>query len=407
MKTMLICLLILIVAAEAQEVITSSPSTPAIPATTQQIQAEPVGVIQPLGGTSGVPQGPHGLQWGALNLEPSLTYRFLYGTGIQSSPGQSQTTAIHEVAPGLALALGSHWTLNYMPKWTFYSNHLFHDTFDQAVSLAGAAAYEDWLFGLSQTYAHTDQPLIETGRQTSLETYSTGLNASYRFSRAMLLELGASQNFTFADKFTNTRDWSTMDWLTYQFWPRFDVGLGVGAGYDDVSVGNNSIFEQYQGRIDWRATDKVSFQIHGGVEDRQFQGSGAGNLINPIFGGSIQYQPVETTTLSLSAGRAVSTSLFTNLVESTDFTGSVNQRLFKRLDLTLSGGYHIARYVASAATVPAGRQDDYYSFNARLGTGFLKRGTIATFYQFSRNASNNSLFTYSSSQVGIEIGYRY
>jgi hypothetical protein len=409
MKTTLLCLLVLICVAQAQEVIAPPPENTVTPPALQQVQTDRVGVIQPAGAAPGAPQRTQPLQWGPVSIEPSLLYRFLYGTGIQSSPGQSQSTAIHEVAPELALGLGSHWVLDYTPTWTFYSNHQFRDTLDHAVRLAGGTTHGDWVLGLSQGYARTDQPLIETGQQTSLETYSTAVNASYHFSRAMLLELGASQNLTFADKFTNTREWSTSDWLTYQFWPRFDAGIGAGVGYDDVSVGNNSVFEQFQGRINWRAADKISFQIHGGVEERQFQGSGSGgDLINPIFGGSLQYQPFETTTLSLSADHGVSTSLFTNQVaESTDFSGNLNQRLLKRLNLSLGGGYHIVRYVASANGVSAGRNDDYYSFNVRLSSAFLKRGTVAAFYQFSDNSSNRAGFGYSSSQVGIEVGYRY
>jgi hypothetical protein len=199
-----------------------------------------------------------------------------------------------------------------------------------------------------------------------------------------------------------------MDWLNYQLWPRFDIGIGVGGGYVAVSQGTDMTYEQYQGRVNWRATDKISFQVHGGLEDRQFLDAGTGDLINPIYGVTVQYQPFEVTTLSLSANHTVSTSPFQNQVtENTDLTGSLNQRLLKRLYLSLGGGYHAVTYVASANGVSVGRQDKYCSFNARLSTTFLKRGTIAATYQFSNNSSSLAGYGYSSNQFGFEVGFRY
>jgi hypothetical protein len=157
-----------------------------------------------------------------------------------------------------------------------------------------------------------------------------------------------------------------------------------------------------------RATDKISFQLRGGVEDRQFHGSTKGDLINPLFGAAIQYQPFETTRLSLNADRTVAPSYFQNQVtETTAFTGNLTQRLLGRFYLSLGGGYQTVRYVASASGVAAGRNDDNYLFNARLSSSFLKRGTIAALYQYNNNSSSSPGLGFSSSQFGIEVGYRF
>jgi uncharacterized protein (PEP-CTERM system associated) len=94
------------------------------------------------------------------------------------------------------------------------------------------------------------------------------------------------------------------------------------------------------------------------------------------------------------------------LTESTDFTGQLHQRLFQKLYLDLSGGYHMVTYVA-ANSVATGREDDYYTFSARLSCPFLKRGNVAVFYQYSDVSSTESGFTYTTSQVGFEVGYRF
>ena len=52
----------------------------------------------------------------------------------------------------------------------------------------------------------------------------------------MSLDLALNQNFVSADQFSSYNEWSTMDWLNYQFWPRLNAALGAGGGYDNESV---------------------------------------------------------------------------------------------------------------------------------------------------------------------------
>jgi hypothetical protein len=343
-----------------------------------------------------------------LDLHPHLFYRLLYGTGIQSATNSPQSTLTQDVSPGLLVGFGKNWTLDYTPTWTFYSNNQFHDTLDHAVALNGGLTHGDWVLGFSQTYNRSDTPLIVTGGQTEQQTFVTTFTGSYRFNTVMSMDLSANQNFTYSDKLTNTREWSTLDWLNYQFWPRLDGSLGVGGGYDNVSAGVDSAFEQYQARVNWRATDVTSFQIHGGLEDRQFLDSTTGDLVNPIFGAEVKYKPFEVTALVVDADRTVSTSPFLDqIIEGTDVTASLNQRLLKKLYLSAGGGYHWDTYVSTSSTVNTGRHDRYYSINASLTCVFLKHGTMAATYQHSEDSSTQSGFGYSSNQYGFQLGFQY
>jgi len=353
------------------------------------------------------------LELGPINLRPHLLYRLSYGDGIPSRPGTQTKTVINELAPGILLELGDRWHLDYTPTLRLYSSSVFRDTTDQSVIFAGGTKYQDWSLGLSQSYLSSSQPLIETASQTDQETFSTALNAAYSMSSKLSLELGLSQNFRFLGESTSTnllgssRDWSTMDWLNYQFWPRFGAAIGVGFGYVGVDVGPNMTYEQLQGRINWQAGDKLSVSLNGGFEDRQFLDAGAPNVINPLYGLLIQYALFEATTISVNGNRAVSASYFQNqITETTDINGSIRQRLFKKLYFDLSGGYRLTSYRASATGLAINREDNYSYFNVRLTCPFLKRGTAAIFYQASDNASSASGFTSSSEQVGLELGYR-
>ena len=404
----------------AQDVISSPPQAPAVPPAVQEQQNNsPMQVFAP---PAAGPSSP--LQLGPVILHPHLDYQVSYGNGIQSSPGQQQKSVIQQVAPGILFNLGDHWILDYAPTLLFYSSSSLRDTVNQSVQLGWGSAYGDWFFSGSQSYASSANPNVATAAQTDQEVYSTVLNASYQFNDKMSLDMGFNQNFNYVGNGTVTtnylqsladsKSWSTMDWLNYEFWPRLNAGLGIGGGYAIQSGSPDAINEQFQARVNWRATDKISFQLSGGGQDQQYSSGGAGDLLTPILSAAIQYQPFEQTKFSVNASRAVNPASFQNqTTENTSIMGDFNQRLLGRLHLDLSGGYTTIKYLASSSGLSTSRNDDIYSFNARLSCPVLKRGTIAVFYSYSDNSSSQSGFTsgsgfgYKSTQVGLEIGYRY
>jgi hypothetical protein len=355
------------------------------------------------------------LRWGPLTLQSHLLYSLSYGNGLQASPGQQSSSFINEFDPGILFQWGSHWTLDYTPILRFYSSRAFHDTFDNAVSFAGSTAYEDWNFGFSQSYASSSEPLIETAAQTDQQNFSTGLNAAYQMGSQTSLQLGASQNFRFLDSATpgqqgDTRSWATMDWLNYQFWSRLGAAIGVGFGYDNVPGSTDMTSEQFQGRITWTVVNKFSFVLSGGAEDRQFLAPGTPNLISPIFSLSAQYSLFEVTTLSLSASSSVSPSFYQDQVsESTSISAGLHQRLLGKLSLDLSGGYGTSTYHASSTAPVAANVSNYgtTSFSVRLSLPVLKRGSAAVFYSANYNSSGGANYNYTTTQVGLELSYRY
>ena len=404
----------------AQDVLWSPPQTPATPVAVQEEQnSNPMQVFAPSASAPPLP-----LQMGPVNLHPHVDYQFSYGNGLQSSAGHSENSIVQRVSPGLLFNVGDHWTLDYTPSFVFYSSSAFRNTVDQSVHLGWGTAYGDWFFSGSQSCSLTSDPNIETAAQTDQETYSTALNASYQFNDKMSVDMGLGQTFyyvgngststNYLQNLSNSKMWSTMDWFSYQFWPRFNAGLGIGGGYTIQQNSPDSVNEQYQARMNWRATDKISFQLSGGLQTQQYLSGGASDLVTPIFSGTIQYQPFDQTRLTVTGSRTVSPASFQNqTTEGTSIVGALNQRLLGMLYLDLSGGYSTSKYLASATGIVTSRNDDVYSFNARLSCPVLKRGSVSAFYAYSENTSNQSGFTsgsgfgYSSSQVGFEISYRY
>ncbi len=391
------------------------PVNTAPPAAQEEAASNPMNVFVPSGVNNGNASEP--FQYGPVTLHPHVSYSFGYGTGIAAGKNNGQDTIIQQLSPGLTVDLGRQWSLDYTPTMVFYSSRQLQDGVNHAASLNGGANYEDWQFSLMQSLSSSDSPTTETAAQTSQQNYTTALGANYVFNDKMSADFGVNQFFNLVENYQDSYNWSTMEWLSYAFAPRLNAGLGAGGGYtiteNNSSMGRNNpdiINEQFQARINWRATDKISFQVSAGFEDQQFLASGYSDSLNPIFSASVQYQPFKVTQISLAASRTVSSSDYYIIAQSTEITSvnlSLNQRVLVKYNLNLGVGYIKTDYTSTFGPVGDVRSDDTYSFNASFGRDFLKRGNWAITYQYLDNSSGAAGYGQRSNQIGFQIGYRY
>jgi hypothetical protein len=361
-------------------------------------------------------------QWGPVAVHPHVDYQFSYGTGIQATPGSPQQTVVQTFSPGVLFTLGKNWFLDYTPTLTYYSSSQLENNVGQNVTLNGRTFFEDWALGISQNYTETSAPLVETGAQTDSTSYLTALTASYRFNSSLSLDLAVNQSFTFYNQsavnnaggtgvqqlLQSTREWSTLDYINYQLYNRITIGLGAGVTYDNVSGGPNQISETVLARINYKATDKSTFSLHAGVQDQQYFGGGQPSLLSPVFGATISYNAAKFTTITLDAERSVAPAAFQSQITTTSsVTLGLSQRLFERFNLTASGAYTTSSYGTTVVGTAVNRNDDYYSLNTRMTWAFWQRATASVFYQYSIDMSSESVFSFTSSQEGFEIGYRF
>lgn len=423
----LLALFAMIRAEKAQQVIMSTTSSPApVPSALSDALDSDMDVFK---------QVPSILlfqpfQLGPVTAKPHVSYGLTYANGVQSSPGSPQSTTVQSLSPGVTLIIGTHWTLDYTPTLTFYSDKNLNDTVSHSVSLSGAATYQDWVFSLSQGFSASSDPNVQTGSQTDQQSYSTSFGASYSFNDKVSLASSVSQSISVvggdslsltnvSQDFTNlnggSRQWSISESLNYKFFPRLNAGISAGFGYVNVDSGSDQINESLSGDVNWRATDKTSFAINAGVSDSKSLGAGSGDIISPTFGASIQYQLFKPTQLSLTASRGITTSYFQNQdSESTSISIGLTQSLLKEYHLSLSGAYSTTDYIqfvptggASSSGTSTVRTDESYSLAASLSHSFLKRGTISVSYSYSENRSTATGFAYASDQLGVQIGYSY
>jgi hypothetical protein len=392
--------------AGAQQVVVQPPSVSVTPPAVLEAPPSEMQVFSSENPIASFPEEVQPLQLGPVTLRPHVFYQFLYGTGIQSAPGQQHDSIIQSFAPGMLLVLTPRWTLDYTPTFNFYSDKSFQNNVGQSVTLTGGASYETWTFGLSQNFTYSSSPQVQTGTQTGQSDYVTALTASCPLNSKMSVDLGLNQDFNFPSGFQTSKSWSTLDWLNYEFWPWLTSGVGAGLGY--VNASPNMVFEQLQGRVGWRATDKISFQVSGGAEFTQVTDDSSDPLANPIVAAAIQYQPFDQTKLTVGASRVVSPSYYENQIAVvTSVNADLQQRLLGKLFLNVGAGYNWNNYTSLSSGVADQSAADYYSINVQLSAAFLKRGTAAVFYNYSDNSTAQSGLSYASSQIGFNIGYRY
>ena len=347
-------------------------------------------------------------QWGFVTAHPHMSYRYLYGNGIQSTPGNQTKTSINAISLGVLLNVGSHWTLDYTPTQTYYSDRAFKDTFDQSVRLLGATTYENWSFQLAQSYSSTDTPLIETGQQTSEDDYSTNATAGYHFNERVQLDTNLSYVARYTTVYPDSKETTVGERLHYKFLPTVDTSVNLDYGSVNMSSGTDMNYTRPGAQVNWQATDKTSFNLQAGWEHRTFRDSGTDSLNSPTFAAGLHFQPTTTTSINLSTNRGVATAYFTDqITRNTAWQVDIQQRLLQHYYLSAGYSDQKSTYLSTDPTVVAGRDDKSHSFNVRLSTTFFERAEVAILYQDTHNDSNNSGFAFDSRQVGMELSYRY
>lgn len=392
---------------QAQGVLMSQPQVTTTPPAVVEAQNDEMDVFG--SGKSFLDElaGFNPFHWGPVLLRPYISYRVLYETGARSSTNRQANSIVQTVAPGMLFVLGDHWTLNYSPRWTFYSSDQFRDSITHHASLSFGTSYQNWVLDFSQSYSRSSSILAETGRQTDRENFETRLNASCQLNNKMSLDMSINQSFSLAEGFSNSRQWSTTEWLNYEFAARLNAGIGVGGGYVNQDNSPDQIFENLQARMNWRMTDKTAIEVHGGFDYRQFLGQ-TGGVPNPTFGVSIQNQAFKATQVSLSANKSISTSYFGNrFTDSTSINLNVSQRLFKDVFLGFGATYSMTDYDSSIGNHSAKRSDESYSINSHIRYVFWKRVSTTLSYQYGENLSNTSGFGYASSQISLDISIHY
>lgn len=348
------------------------------------------------------------LQWGPIGVHPRISYSIMYGNGIQRRPGEQTKSTIQTIAPGVLFNLGNRWTLDYTATQTIYSNRAFENKLRHAAQLSTGANYGRLGLQFHQSYASVSAPLVETGRQTGYERYTTDISGSYALGYRTRLNSGILFNVRSSDAGPETRTTTWNGGINYQVSSKLNAGWDFSMGEANVSAGVDTGFLRTHLVLGWRPTEKLSANVQVGAEKRQFRGSDVPDMNTPTYTTSVSYRPFSGTTVTVSGSRSVSASFFRDqVVQNTRWTAGLSQRLLTRYRLGVDYSIRNSEYRSSVVAVGGGRGDDTTALDLSLGTGIFARGNVSLTYTKRENESNRTGFTFTSQQYGLRFNYSF
>jgi hypothetical protein len=383
----------------AQPVIQYSPSAAVVP---RALRPAPSIIARPGPGT------PYA--YGPVAVFPRVSNRFVYVDGLQAEAGRPLNTYQNTLSPGVRVDIGDNWTVDYGANWTAYTNKAFRETLGHQVNVAGHYVLRSWSAQFSQGYSTSTDSLVETARLTDQESIQTSFSLRKRFHSRLYGESSVGQSLNYISNAPNSYSWTTQHALNFRVIPGVNVSASVGGGYVDMDPGANMAYLRALGRFTWVVTDKISVSAGAGENIQQTYSPGVSARYTPVFEFDGRYRPFAQTELYANATRQISPSVFRNqITDTTEWRVGGRQRLLGRFHVEGSYGERESGYQAANLRVldEAGRKDMTYFYQARISTGFWRRGSIAGIYQVTDNSSNRSGFGIASTQVGVEVGYRY
>lgn len=367
-----------------------------------------LGACSASAGTS--PSSAHGplVQYGDVEFRPHLSFSGSYNDGLLVRPGISRNSYIDAFSPGLLLRLGQRWSVDYTPTWTYYSNPAFRDTLGHAVNAAGGLAYREWALAFTQTYNYSSNPLLETGRQTDTEVATTELTAIHGMGPVLAVEGGFAQRLNFVSGLPDFHEWGLYGALQAKLSERTTVRGIVDGGYAAVYKSPDMVYVLPGGEIAWTPTSRLTLSGKVGLDYRVVLSRRWRWMENPVFAGSVRYEPFSTSKVEGKVERTIAPSMFDGQTSNaTRWSVSGEQRFLGHFWVSGGLNYDDIRYLTTGRSIGFERKDHTWSYNVAIRTTFRTRGGISVSYQDSDNDSNREGYAVKSSRIACDVSWKY
>lgn len=357
---------------------------------------------------------------GMPQIHPHLGLLYVYDSNFLILPEDEVDDFIFVTSPGLSLEIGrqdlenpdyNRFDASYTANIIRFLDHTENDTIDQDANTMIRYQFGKTTLGLQQNVSTITDSTIDIGTRTHREIYSTLLSAKHSISDKTYIDLSGAQfvtNFGTRDLSDNI-EWATQLMLNYKITPKVTLGVGPKIGWVDITDNPNQMYEDALARLFWEASAKLSFNVTGGVEFRQWQDGAVGDVSTGIFEIGANWDPFDGTRTSYRVYRRneVSASAFGENYIATGFGASLRQRLYRRIYLGLTGGYDHADYYTGSPLFTTDREDDFYSIRPSISYVLAEWGTVGLFYEYRRNESNHPELEFREHIYGLEASFRY
>lgn len=299
--------------------------------------------------------------------------------------------------------------VEYQPDINLYTENSENNFVNQTVLFSAGYRFSRLSLELDQDYYHTTTKSSYAGGLVTIDDFLTRLQGRYQLTEKTFLEAnGRYQNFSYVETaLSGYQEVRGEAWFNRQVTGNLTLGAGGAIGFLAPQSYLDQPYEQLLVRGLFKASEKLAAQASAGVEWRQFDGRQP-NAINPTFSVSGIYQPTLNTVFTLEIHRR-------ELPSPTDaqnytyvgFNGGVRQMLFSRLAVGLNGGFDNVAYSANTTVRGTQRNDNLFSAGLDFSYEFGAHWTAGLFYTYTQDDSNEPIYDYGNSIVGLRVNWRY
>lgn len=247
-------------------------------------------------------------------------------------------------------------------------------------------------------------PDADLGRRADRTVTNLGLAMTYDWSEKTRWQLSGSFIDRNYDQGNDSSEATISGYVLYDLVPKTTVGFGLGAGELDLSGSDAQTYERATLRLQYDSFSKVTFSVAGGAELRS---TGDSDETNTFFRAGLDYNPLEGSTISLSAYRGIepSANAGSQSIERTTLAVSYTQRLFQKLTLATNLEYTQADYSVLNGGVNFGRTDDILTLSMALTCEVTENGFVRLGYTYRQDdssieersfASNNLILSFTA-----------
>src|SRR4029077_15773580 len=296
-----------------------------------------------------------------------VTVREVYDDNINISSINRISDSFTVIEPGIHLGFGdsaggfNYLTFDYIASAYFFAEQTERNTVEHLIHLAAQHDFGRLVLGLSQdvrilggtsisSLSNTTgvQANTDVGAPSSVNIYTTTLNGTYDLTGKLFLGGQASYDISDYETLISSQLASGNIYINYVYSPKLVIGLGATGGVNS-SDGSTSdeTSEQINARANYLVSGKISLSISGGLEFRQFGGSG--DSVSPVYEIAGTYRPFENTIITIAGSRRTdsSASLAGQDYSETTISLTFSQRLFSRANFSLGVGYTNSEYLSA------------------------------------------------------------
>jgi hypothetical protein len=319
---------------------------------------------------------------------------------------------------------GNYIRLDYAPSIFLFVDHPDDNAVQHLIYLEGYYRFGRLAVTLSQDVkllegANLDTStsglgggsIVDVAGRTRLNLYTTRLNASYDLTGKTFLSGGLDYSvWDYENNLISSEFLSGNIFINYKYSPKLVVGLGGSGGYNWVDSPNpDQTFEQFNLRMSYQVTGKISLNASAGVEFRQFRNDARGDYVSPVYELGAVYQPFDGTTITLTgSGRTLNSAVLAGQdFSATNIIIGARQRLLQRIYLDLMAGYEHSEYFNTSEGVNATRRDNYYFVEFGVDLMITRWWTMGIYYLHRENDSSLNNFSFYDNQFGVRTAFTF